>query len=237
MDYIDLKFRFDKDLSDKTYGEKLLQLCDKYDVEIGCLGYFEPINIPFSRERFMNMWGIEQDGMSDFFARLHKRKSFLVINPCYDGTASVYISLSLSKAHYNDRPNRWLTLFKAMCIELKPYRAAMCMDPGSKSSLYDYDREYFWFLKPEEVSWFNYWSDDLLAFGDVNDIDAFEWFNRERIESGCFYQLTDQIDVSNLESRIEEARIMFGNGVLLRRELVEEDDIDWDEDYFDWEYK
>lgn len=55
MDYIDLKFRFDQDLSDKTYGEKLLQLCDKYDVEIGYLGYFEPINIPFSRERFMNM--------------------------------------------------------------------------------------------------------------------------------------------------------------------------------------
>jgi len=106
MDYINLSFRFDKDLSNKTYGENLLQFFDKYDVEIGFLGYFEPINIPFSRERFMNMWGVEQDGMSDFFARLHKRKSFLLINPSYDGTASVYISLSLSKTHYNDRPNR-----------------------------------------------------------------------------------------------------------------------------------
>ncbi|WP_029595542.1 hypothetical protein [Exiguobacterium chiriqhucha] len=237
MDYIDLNFRFDNDLSDKTYGEKLLQLFDKYDVEIGYLGYFEPINISFSRERFMEMWGVEQDGMSDFFARLHKRKSFLVIDPCYDGPGSVYISLCLSKAHYNDRQNRWLTLFKEVCIELNPYRADMCMDYGSISSLYDYDRENFGFLKPEEVSWFNYWSDDLLAIGDTTDIGSYEWFNRERIESGCFYQLTDQIDASNLDSRSEEARIIFGNGVLLRRELVEEDDIDWDEDYFDWEYK
>jgi len=47
----------------------------------------------------------------------------------------------------------------------------------------------------------------------------------------------DQIDASDLESRIEEARIMFGNELLLKRELVEEDDIDWDEDYFDWEHK
>ncbi len=30
---------------------------------------------------------------------------------------------------------------------------------------------------------------------------------------------------------------MFGNGLLLKRELVEEDDIDWDEDFFDWEHK
>lgn len=77
----------------------------------------------------------------------------------------------------------------------------------------------------------------MLAFGDASDIDAFEWFNRERIESGCFYRLMDQIDASDLESRIEEARIMFGNELLLKRELVEEDDIDWDEDYFDWEHK
>ncbi|OGX80613.1 hypothetical protein A6395_00730 [Exiguobacterium sp. SH31] len=231
MDYIDLKFRFDKDLSDKTYGEKLLQLLDKYDVEIGYVGYYEPINTPFSRDGFMNMWGVEQDGMSDFFARLHKRKSFLLINPCYDGPASVYISLSLSKSHYNDRPNRWLTLFKAMCIELKPYRADMCMDHSSKSSFYDYDRENFWFLKPEEVSWFNYWSDDLLASGDATDIDAFEWFGRERIESGCFYQLTEQMDAPDMEARVEEARIMLGEGLLLKRELVEEDDVDWDDTF------
>ncbi len=218
MKTIKLKFHFEHETNQQT-ARDVLNIMTDYGLVLDKLGFYEPINIPFTREMFINMW---MDGLDDhflFFSSLKQRKSWVTFHTRGEGLpGSFYVAVNLSEAHFHERPDEWVLFFKAMCGTLTPYRAFIAKETVTHY-MYEYEQDESIFLKPDEVEWYNYWSGDLFKHSTSKSVKRFDWASIEKTSSGLYCQLTQDIRDDNYILRAEQARACLGEGLLLKRSL------------------
>lgn len=219
MKTIKLKFHFRHNLVHLHQVDKMLEIMTDYGLVINKLGFYEPINLPFTKKTFVDMWMTGLDDSFLFFASLKQRKSWMTFNTRGEGLpGSFYLTVNLSESHFHERPDEWVLFFKTMCDSLTPCRAFIAKETVTHY-IYEYEHNEYTFLKPDEVEWFNYWSDDLLQHSVADTVRSFDWASIEEATHGFYYQLTDDIRDKTYVRRAEQARAWFGEGVLLNRYL------------------
>lgn len=74
MNTIQLKFHFERETNQQT-ARDVLNIMTDYGLVIDKLGFYEPINTPFTIETFLSMWMDGLDGHFLFYGSLKQRKS------------------------------------------------------------------------------------------------------------------------------------------------------------------
>lgn len=203
---------------DSAIAEKLLEVFEDYKIEIDKLGFYEPINILFTKEKFIEMWMTGLDNSFLFYSSLKKSKDYISVNPKVGIPGSAYFLIRLSKTNFCKRKTFWIDLFETICEDFMPYRAYISKEIVERHA-YEYEHNEYIFLKPEEVEWLNYWSKELLSLAKINRINSFDWISVKTTLHGKYYKLTDDIQDDSYFIRAEQAREKFGEEILLQRDF------------------
>ena len=218
MNTIQLKFHFEHETNQQT-ARDVLNIMTDYGLVIDKLGFYEPINTPFTNETFLSMWMDGLDGHFLFYGSLKQRKSSMAFHTRGEGLpGSFYVAVNLSEAHFHERPDEWVLFFKALCDALTPYRAFIAKETVTHY-MYEYEKDEAIFLKPDEVEWYNYWSGDVFKHSTLESVKRFDWASIEKTSSGLYCQLIKDIRDDNYIFRAEQARAGLGEGLLLKRNL------------------
>lgn len=224
MEEVRISFNFTHDINQKEYAFKMLELLKKYEIGVEKMGFYEPIKTKFSEEDFVLMWTKGDDDFFSFIMRLKKSKSYIIFHNLKGGLpGNVGFDFVISKNNFK-KEEKWIQLFYEICRDWNPYRAFISKR-FSEREIYMYETG---FLRPKEVEWMNYWSNELLSKDLKDSLLLLNWYKTINLDNGFLYQLTADVDDNDVYLMSEHARKKIGEKLLYKRS----DDLD---DLEDWE--
>lgn len=221
MKEVRISFNFIRDINHSSQALEMLKLLKKFEIKVEKIGFYEPININFSEEKFIEMWVQGEDDLYSFIARIKNTKGYINFHslkgglPGYVGFDFVISSTSFYKEE------KWVKLFHIICEEWDPFRASISRSFEEREK-YMYEIGY---LRPKEVEWLNYWNKQLISEDLKVKLDDLKWDKSIQFGNGFVYQLTENVEDTDVYPMGELAREKLGSHLLYKRS-ENEDDLD-----------
>lgn len=219
-----MSFSFLHDINKQNDALKMLHLLKKYEIQIRKMGFYEPINKEFSDESFLNMWTDGDDDLFSFTVRLDKSKNYINFHNLKGGLpGNVGFDFVISEKAFR-KEEKWNQIFSEICTEWMPHKAYISKR-SQRSEIYMYETG---FLRPKEIEWLNFWSEELLSKDLEERLRALEWYKVMKLSHGYLFQLTEYIDDEEMIFKSEVARQAIGEAFLYNRSQDLEDLEKWE---------
>lgn len=224
MKEVRISFNFTHDINQKEYAFKMLALLKTYEIEVEKMGFYEPIKTKFSEEEFVKMWTKGEDDFFSFVMRLKKSKSYINFHNLEGGLpGNVGFDIVISEKKFK-KEEKWIQLFYKICRDWSPHRAFISKSFPERE-MYMYETG---FLRPKEVEWMNYWSNELLSKDLKDSLLFLNWYKITKLDKGYLYQLTAEVDDNDVYLMSEHARHKIGEELLYRRSEDLDDLENWE---------
>ncbi|WP_214816658.1 hypothetical protein [Exiguobacterium sp. s131] len=210
MREVRLSFNFFHDLENEKWALQMLNIFETFQIEIGKMGFYEPLRTEFSNDTFLKMWTEGNDDFYSFICRLKNSKGYLNIHNLKDGLpGNVGFVFVISKTTFLNEKDKWIRLFDRICREWGPFQASISRRIEEREDLM-YETG---FSKVKEVEWLNYWSDELLYVNSVsipNEVEDYNCYDGVAFNKGYVFQLMNLIDDPSYYQLSEMIKAMIG---------------------------